>query len=108
MCKYQGLRYYQCTICVSVVTYSSLRIMYIVTKFKTHAYFAQVVVQRVHIDGLGRTKEDLLGYEIADVFAAKNLIDVSLIVERCLVKYTVGTSHFITFHIKDTFGFNSF
>ncbi|XP_048863422.1 sorting and assembly machinery component 50 homolog B [Brienomyrus brachyistius] len=35
-----------------------------------------VVVQRVHIDGLGRTKEDLLGYEIADVFAAKNLIDV--------------------------------
>nr|XP_023668455.1 sorting and assembly machinery component 50 homolog [Paramormyrops kingsleyae] len=35
-----------------------------------------VVVQRVHIDGLGRTKEDLLGYEIADVFTAKNLIDV--------------------------------
>uniref|UniRef100_A0A8C9WEL3 SAMM50 sorting and assembly machinery component n=1 Tax=Scleropages formosus TaxID=113540 RepID=A0A8C9WEL3_SCLFO len=35
-----------------------------------------VIVQRVHIDGLGRTKEDLLGYEIADVFMAKNLIDV--------------------------------
>ncbi|KAJ8377282.1 hypothetical protein AAFF_G00261910 [Aldrovandia affinis] len=35
-----------------------------------------VVVQRVHIDGLGRTKEDILGYEIAEVFAAKNLIDV--------------------------------
>uniref|UniRef100_W5ND31 Sorting and assembly machinery component 50 homolog, like n=1 Tax=Lepisosteus oculatus TaxID=7918 RepID=W5ND31_LEPOC len=35
-----------------------------------------VVVQRVHIDGLGRTKEDLLGYEIADVFGARNLIDV--------------------------------
>uniref|UniRef100_A0AAQ5ZGD8 POTRA domain-containing protein n=1 Tax=Amphiprion ocellaris TaxID=80972 RepID=A0AAQ5ZGD8_AMPOC len=35
-----------------------------------------VVVQRVHIDGLGRTKEDLLTYEIAEVFRAKNLIDV--------------------------------
>lgn len=34
------------------------------------------MVQRVHIDGLGRTKEDLLTYEIADVFRAKNLIDV--------------------------------
>lgn len=36
----------------------------------------QVVVQRVHIDGLGRTKEDLLTYEISEVFRAKNLIDV--------------------------------
>lgn len=36
----------------------------------------QVVVQRVHIDGLGRTKEDLLTYEISGVFRAKNLIDV--------------------------------
>uniref|UniRef100_A0A3B4WJN9 SAMM50 sorting and assembly machinery component n=1 Tax=Seriola lalandi dorsalis TaxID=1841481 RepID=A0A3B4WJN9_SERLL len=36
-----------------------------------------VVVQRVHIDGLGRTKEDLLTYEIAEVFRARNLIDVS-------------------------------
>uniref|UniRef100_A0A3Q3BVI6 SAMM50 sorting and assembly machinery component n=1 Tax=Haplochromis burtoni TaxID=8153 RepID=A0A3Q3BVI6_HAPBU len=35
-----------------------------------------VVVQQVHIDGLGRTKEDLLTYEISDVFQAKNLIDV--------------------------------
>ncbi|KAF3706209.1 Sorting and assembly machinery component 50 -like protein A [Channa argus] len=35
-----------------------------------------VVVQRVHIDGLGRTKEDLLTYEIAQVFQARNLIDV--------------------------------
>ncbi|MGH0122058.1 UNVERIFIED_CONTAM: hypothetical protein FKN15_001783, partial [Acipenser sinensis] len=35
-----------------------------------------VVVQRVHIDGLGRTKDDLLGYEIAEVFTATNLIDV--------------------------------
>ncbi|NP_956436.2 sorting and assembly machinery component 50 homolog A [Danio rerio] len=35
-----------------------------------------VVVQHVHIDGLGRTKEDILTYEIADVFHAKNLIDV--------------------------------
>lgn len=39
----------------------------------------QVVVQHVHIDGLGRTKEDLLTYEIADVFRANNLIDVSII-----------------------------
>uniref|UniRef100_A0A3P9LLS7 Sorting and assembly machinery component 50 homolog, like n=1 Tax=Oryzias latipes TaxID=8090 RepID=A0A3P9LLS7_ORYLA len=35
-----------------------------------------VVVQHVNIQGLGRTKEDLLGYEISDVFNAKNLIDV--------------------------------
>lgn len=35
-----------------------------------------VVVQHVSIEGLGRTKEDYLGYEIGDVFTAKNLIDV--------------------------------
>ncbi|XP_062339133.1 sorting and assembly machinery component 50 homolog B isoform X1 [Osmerus eperlanus] len=35
-----------------------------------------VVVQNVNIEGLGRTKEDLLGYEISEVFNAKNLIDV--------------------------------
>lgn len=35
-----------------------------------------MVVQHVNIQGLGRTKEDLLGYEISDVFHAKNLIDV--------------------------------
>ncbi|KAJ8245532.1 hypothetical protein GJAV_G00271740 [Gymnothorax javanicus] len=35
-----------------------------------------VVVQHVHLDGLGRTKEDFLTSEIADVFSAKNLIDV--------------------------------
>ncbi|XP_040927141.1 sorting and assembly machinery component 50 homolog A isoform X3 [Betta splendens] len=35
-----------------------------------------VVVQRVHIDGLGRTKEDFLTCEIAEVFRAGNLIDV--------------------------------
>uniref|UniRef100_A0AAR2ISF3 POTRA domain-containing protein n=1 Tax=Pygocentrus nattereri TaxID=42514 RepID=A0AAR2ISF3_PYGNA len=35
-----------------------------------------VVVQHVNIEGLGRTKEDYLGYEISDVFNAKNLIDV--------------------------------
>uniref|UniRef100_A0A671PIH6 Sorting and assembly machinery component 50 homolog A n=1 Tax=Sinocyclocheilus anshuiensis TaxID=1608454 RepID=A0A671PIH6_9TELE len=35
-----------------------------------------VVVQHVHIDGLGRTKEDILTYEVADVFRARNLIDV--------------------------------
>ncbi|XP_036376104.1 sorting and assembly machinery component 50 homolog B isoform X2 [Megalops cyprinoides] len=35
-----------------------------------------VVVQHVHFDGLGRTKEDILGFEIADVFNAKNFIDV--------------------------------
>uniref|UniRef100_A0A665X2R2 Sorting and assembly machinery component 50 homolog A n=1 Tax=Echeneis naucrates TaxID=173247 RepID=A0A665X2R2_ECHNA len=35
-----------------------------------------VVVQRVHIDGLGRTNEEFLTYEIADVFRARNLIDV--------------------------------
>lgn len=35
-----------------------------------------MVVQHVNIQGLGRTKEDLLGYEISDVFHARNLIDV--------------------------------
>ncbi|TNN40460.1 Sorting and assembly machinery component 50 B [Liparis tanakae] len=35
-----------------------------------------VVVQHVNVQGLGRTKEDLLGYEISEVFHAKNLIDV--------------------------------
>uniref|UniRef100_A0A3B3ZIW7 POTRA domain-containing protein n=1 Tax=Periophthalmus magnuspinnatus TaxID=409849 RepID=A0A3B3ZIW7_9GOBI len=36
----------------------------------------QVVVQRVHVDGLDRTKDDLLTYEIKEVFRARNLIDV--------------------------------
>ncbi|XP_060695446.1 sorting and assembly machinery component 50 homolog isoform X1 [Hemiscyllium ocellatum] len=36
----------------------------------------RVVVQHVHIDGISRTKDDLLIYEIADVFKAKNLIEV--------------------------------
>ncbi|KAK2536238.1 Samm50 [Columba livia] len=35
-----------------------------------------VVVQHVHFDGLGRTKDDIIMYEVADVFKAKNLIDV--------------------------------
>nr|XP_005988690.2 PREDICTED: sorting and assembly machinery component 50 homolog [Latimeria chalumnae] len=35
-----------------------------------------VVVQHVHVDGLSRTKDDLLLFEIADVFKAKNLIEV--------------------------------
>lgn len=43
--------------------------------------FVQVVVQHVNIQGLGRTKEDLLGYEISDVFHARNLIDVRTIGE---------------------------
>ena len=43
-----------------------------------YLYLFQVVVQKVHIDGLGKTKEDCLTYEIAEVFRAKNLIDVSI------------------------------
>ncbi|XP_032973328.1 sorting and assembly machinery component 50 homolog isoform X1 [Rhinolophus ferrumequinum] len=35
-----------------------------------------VVVQHVHFDGLGRTKDDIIMYEIGDVFKAKNLIEV--------------------------------
>ncbi|CAI9566088.1 unnamed protein product [Staurois parvus] len=35
-----------------------------------------VVVQRVHFEGLGRTKDDLIMPEICDVFKAKNLIEV--------------------------------
>ncbi|MEE6477570.1 hypothetical protein FKM82_011555 [Ascaphus truei] len=35
-----------------------------------------VVVQRVHFEGLGRTKDDIIMYEIGSVFKAKNLIDV--------------------------------
>ena len=34
----------------------------------------------MHFDGLGRTKDDIIMYEIADVFKAKNLIDVSTVV----------------------------
>uniref|UniRef100_A0A4W3ILQ8 SAMM50 sorting and assembly machinery component n=1 Tax=Callorhinchus milii TaxID=7868 RepID=A0A4W3ILQ8_CALMI len=36
----------------------------------------EVVVQHVHVDGVKRTKDDILAYEIADVFRAKNLIEV--------------------------------
>lgn len=42
----------------------------------------QVVVQHVHFDGLGRTRDDIIMYEIADVFKAKNLIDVSTVVNN--------------------------
>ena len=38
----------------------------------------QVVVQHVHFDGLGRTKDDIIMYEIGDVFKAKNLIEASI------------------------------
>lgn len=41
-----------------------------------------MVVQHVHFDGLGRTKDDIIMYEISDVFKAKNLIDVSTIVNN--------------------------
>lgn len=34
----------------------------------------------MHFDGLGRTKDDIIMYEISDVFKAKNLIDVSTVV----------------------------
>lgn len=43
-----------------------------------------MVVQHVHFDGLGRTKDDIIMYEIADVFKAKNLIDVSVAVNITL------------------------
>lgn len=39
-------------------------------------FLCQVIVQRVHIDGLCRTKDDLLTNEISGIFGAKNLIDV--------------------------------
>ncbi|KAJ8791788.1 hypothetical protein J1605_020510 [Eschrichtius robustus] len=35
-----------------------------------------VVVQHVHFDGLGRTKDDIIMYEIGGVFKAKNLVEV--------------------------------
>ena len=41
-------------------------------------YHVQVVVQHVHFDGLGRTKDDIIMYEIRDVFKAKNLIEASI------------------------------
>ena len=41
-------------------------------------YCVQVVVQHVHFDGLGRTKDDIIMYEIRDVFKAKNLIEASI------------------------------
>ena len=37
-----------------------------------------MVVQHVHFDGLGRTKDDIIICEIGEVFKAKNLIEVSL------------------------------
>lgn len=37
----------------------------------------QVVVQHVHFDGLGRTKDDIIMCEIGEVFKAKNLIEAS-------------------------------
>lgn len=37
------------------------------------------MVQHVHFDGLGRTKDDIIICEIGDVFKAKNLIEVSLL-----------------------------
>lgn len=48
------------------------------TKLKvcSSGLFLQVVVQRVHVDGLSKTKEDLLTHEISGVFRAKNLIEV--------------------------------
>lgn len=49
--------------------------MWLKSHLKYHL-FVQVVVQHVNIQGLGRTKEDLLGYEISDVFHARNLIEV--------------------------------
>lgn len=42
----------------------------------------------MHFDGLGRTKDDIIMYEIADVFKAKNLIDVSTVVTDLLFKNT--------------------
>ncbi|KAL7982742.1 hypothetical protein Chor_010340 [Crotalus horridus] len=41
------------------------------------AELVEVIVQHVHFDGLGRTKDDIIMYEIGEVFKAKNLIDVS-------------------------------
>lgn len=41
-------------------------------------YHLQVVVQHVHFDGLGRTKDDIIMCEIRDVFKAKNLIEASV------------------------------
>lgn len=38
----------------------------------------------MHFDGLGRTKDDIIMYEISDVFKAKNLIDVSVAVNNRL------------------------
>lgn len=38
-----------------------------------------MVVQHVHFDGLGRTKDDIIMYEIGDVFKAKNLIEARIL-----------------------------
>lgn len=39
-------------------------------------FLRQVIVQRVHVDGLCRTKDDLLTQEISGIFRAKNLMEV--------------------------------
>lgn len=43
-------------------------------------------MQHVSIEGLVITKEDYLGYEITDVFNAKNLVDVSNVLHVLLSK----------------------
>lgn len=42
-----------------------------------------MVVQHVHFDGLGRTKDDIIICEIGDVFKAKNLIEVGVVSTWC-------------------------
>ncbi|KAG9334959.1 hypothetical protein JZ751_006282 [Albula glossodonta] len=60
-----------------------------------------VVVQRVHIDGLGRTKEDILGYEIAEVFAAKDLIDVEVVIDTSQGSDALPNGLDVTFEVTE-------
>ncbi|KAI1238875.1 Sorting and assembly machinery component 50, partial [Lamprotornis superbus] len=60
-----------------------------------------VVVQHVHFDGLGRTKDDIIMYEIADVFKARNLIDVDVLIDTCQGDDALPNGLDVTFEVTE-------
>lgn len=45
-----------------------------------HTYFHKAKVERVIIDGLGRTKDDLIVKQVKDIFQADNFQEVGVYV----------------------------
>ncbi|KAF2985577.1 hypothetical protein EK904_004449 [Melospiza melodia maxima] len=60
-----------------------------------------VVVQHVHFEGLGRTKDDIIMYEICDVFKAKNLIDVDVLIDTCQGDDALPNGLDVTFEVTE-------